>query len=379
MSIEARQTAKGVRYDVRLRTPDGRQYKRSFSTRKGAETFQARELADRSRGGWVDPKQSSITVAQWASEWLESNPGKRPSSLARDEIILRLHILPALGKHPLAVISPPDVQRLVNTWTKTAAPRTVRRQYDVLRAVMRAAVEADRLVRSPCRGIKLPPRPALDRHIIEAAELAALAQAVGPAYAPMVWLGALVGLRWGECAGLRVGRIDFLNRRVTVAEQATRIAHGRILFGPPKSDAGRRTITLPGVLVDMLAAHLAARGLSAAEHDELVFVAPEGGVIDYGHWRLRVWLPACEAVGLQGFTFHDLRRANATALVAEHVDIKTAQARLGHADPRTTLAIYARATGEGDRKAADAVARRLLPNGTAESAVTPIATKADVP
>ena len=64
MSIEARQTAKGVRYDVRLRTPDGRQYKRSFSTRKGAETFQARELADRSRGGWVDPKQSSITVAQ---------------------------------------------------------------------------------------------------------------------------------------------------------------------------------------------------------------------------------------------------------------------------------------------------------------------------
>jgi integrase len=379
MSIEARQTAKGVRYDVRLRTPDGRQYKRSFGTRREAETFQARELADRSRGGWVDPTKSSITVAQWASEWLESNPGKRPSSLARDEIILRLHIVPALGKRPLATISPPDVQRLVNTWTKTAAPRTVRRQYDVLRAVMRAAVEADRLVRSPCRGIKLPPRPALDRHIVTAGELAALAQAAGAAYAPMIWLGALVGLRWGECAGLRVGRIDFLNRRLTVAEQATRIAHGRVLFGPPKSDAGRRTITLPAVLVDMLAAHLAARGLSAADHDELVFVAPEGGVIDYGHWRLRVWLPACEAVGLQGLTFHDLRRANATALVAEHVDIKTAQTRLGHADPRTTLGIYARATGEGDRKAADAVARRLLPDITTNTTAAQVTTKVDVP
>ena len=68
MSIEARQTANGVRYDVRMRTPDGRQYKRSFRTRKEAETFQAQELADQSRGGWVDPRRSSITVAEWAAE-----------------------------------------------------------------------------------------------------------------------------------------------------------------------------------------------------------------------------------------------------------------------------------------------------------------------
>ena len=101
MSINVRQTAKGPRYDVRLRTPDGRQYKRSFRTRKEAETLEAREIADQSRGGWIDPKRSSITVAEWASEWQASNPAKRPSSLARDEVIVRLHILPALGPRPL--------------------------------------------------------------------------------------------------------------------------------------------------------------------------------------------------------------------------------------------------------------------------------------
>jgi integrase len=360
MSIEARQTSNGVRYDVRLRTPGGRQYKRSFRTRKEAETFQARELADQSRGGWVDPSRSVITLGEWAADWLTSNPAKRPSSLARDETILRLHVLPTLGTRPLATISPPDIQRLVNSWNKAAAPRTVRRQYDVLRALVRSAVEADRLTRSPCRGIKLPSRTAIDRHLIEPEELAALAIAVGPEYEPMIWLGALLGLRWGECAGLRVGRIDFLNRRLTVAEQATRVAHGRILFGPPKSAAGHRTMTMPAALVDRLSRHLASRGLSAAEHDALVFVSPAGGVIDYAHWRQRVWLPACQATGLAGLTFHDLRRANATALVAEHVDIKTAQVRLGHADPRTTLGIYARATGEGDRRAAEAVAKRLI-------------------
>jgi hypothetical protein len=51
MSVHPRRTAQGVRYDVRLRTPDGRQYKRTFRTRKEPETFYARKLADRSRGG----------------------------------------------------------------------------------------------------------------------------------------------------------------------------------------------------------------------------------------------------------------------------------------------------------------------------------------
>lgn len=110
-------------------------------------------------------------------------------------------------------------------------------------------------------------------------------------------------------------------------------------------------------LVDLLSRHLAKRGLTASDRDALVFVSPEGAVIDYAHWRKRVWLPACEAAGVPDLTFHDLRRVNATALVAERVDIKTAQTRLGHADPRTTLGIYARATGEGDRRAADAVER----------------------
>lgn len=365
MSIEVRQTAKGLRYDVRMRTPDGRPYKRTFRTRKEAETYEAREIADRSRGGWVDPRRSSISVAAWAAEWLVSNPAKRPSSVARDEVILRLHITSAIGTRPLAAVTRFDVQRLVNSWANNAAPRTVRRQYDVLRALMGAAVESDRLVRSPCRGIKLPAVAPLRRHIVNAKELTALAAAIGPDYEVMVWLGGLLGLRWGECAGLRVGRIDFLNRSLAVVEQATRIAHGRIMFGPPKSSAGRRLISLPVALVDLLARHLARRGLDAGAQDALVFVSPEGDVIDYGHWRQRVWLPACEAVGLEGLTFHDLRRANATALVAEGVDIKTAQTRLGHADPRTTLGIYARATTDGDRKAAEAVARRLMapPNG----------------
>ena len=71
-------------------------------------------------------------------------------------------------------------------------------------------------------------------------------------------------------------------------------------------------------------------------------------------------MPAVERAGLRGVGFHDLRRTNATAMVLDGVDVKTAQTRLGHSDPRLTLAIYAQATGEGDRAAAEKLGARLM-------------------
>jgi integrase len=48
-----------------------------------------------------------------------------------------------------------------------------------------------------------------------------------------------------------------------------------------------------------------------------------------------------------------LRRASATALVFEGIEIKTAQERLGHSDPRLTLGLYAQAVSGADRDASD--------------------------
>ena len=176
----------------------------------------------------------------------------------------------------------------------------------------------------------------------------------------MVYVGAMLGLRWGECAGLRVGDLDLLARTVTVTGQRTRGRGGRMIEGAPKSQAGRRTLTMPQPLVAMLAAHLRVRRLTAADADQYVFVGSRGRPLQYSGFRQRVWLPACRAIDLPDLGFHDLRRTNATAMVRMGVDVKTAQARLGHSDPRLTLGIYAQATTDGDRAAADRLADLLL-------------------
>ncbi|MDP9333006.1 MAG: tyrosine-type recombinase/integrase [Actinomycetota bacterium] len=118
---------------------------------------------------------------------------------------------------------------------------------------------------------------------------------------------------------------------------------------------------MPEALTAMLAEHLARRGISGANADALVFVGHhDNGPLRYDPWRRRVWLPACARSGLAGVTFHDLRRTCATALVADGVDLKTAQTRLGHTDARLTLGLYAQATTDGDRAAADALGRRFF-------------------
>ena len=77
------------------------------------------------------------------------------------------------------------------------------------------------------------------------------------------------------------------------------------------------------------------------------FTTGHGTPPDYSHWRERIWLPAVGKAGLAGTGFHDLRRANASTLMAEGVDVK--------ADT-----IYAQAVPEADRAAADVLGRAFL-------------------
>ncbi len=117
-----------------------------------------------------------------------------------------------------------------------------------------------------------------------------------------------------------------------------------------------------------------ALGLDPDDGKALLFTAPDGGVLRYSNWLRRVWWPACVAAGVgrmvedeasdkvryEGLGFHDLRRAAATGLVAEGVDVKTAQGLLGHSDSRLTLDHYAQVVTEQGEAAAKAMGRRFL-------------------
>jgi integrase len=320
-----------------------------------AQSYLSNVEAEISRGVMIDPRAGRITVRELAEEWMTSNPGKRAASIERDSAILRLHVLPVLGATQVVNVTKIDVQSLVTAWAGKCAPRTVRRQYDVIRAIFTYAVETDRIARTPCRSIKLPKVEALARPLLGTDDVGRIAEATAGPWRAMVWLGGVLGLRWGEVAGLELESLDLDRCELTVTRQLGR--DGRL--APPKSSAGRRVMTMPPQLNAMLRAHV--RLFCKLEGQTLLFTNELGGPLDYTNWRRRVWAPASARAGLPGASFHDLRRTAATLLVAEGVDLKTAQTRLGHSDPRLTIGIYAQASTESDREAAERLSRRFFP------------------
>jgi len=110
----------------------------------------------------------------------------------------------------------------------------------------------------------------------------------------------------------------------------------KLTVGPPKSTAGRRTVTLPALVVPALAEHL--ERWAEPGPDGLVFPGPEGGFLRRSNFRRRVWLPATKAAGLQGLRFHDLRHTAATLAVVAGATTMELMARMGH----STLAMAIR-------------------------------------
>ena len=109
------------------------------------------------------------------------------------------------------------------------------------------------------------------------------------------------------------------------------------------TDNSRLRVPLPAELLTQLTARFAALNGNVVRlhgNDErLVFLAPEGGPIDYHNFRDRVWLPLLERtkpdpkhpnrVAVTG-TFHQLRHSYATALIQSGENAKTVQTLLEH-------------------------------------------------
>ena len=140
------------------------------------------------------------------------------------------------------------------------------------------------------------------------------------------------GLRQGEAFGLTVDRVDFLRRSLTVDRQIV-LLRGAPELAPPKTEASRRTIPLPGVVVDALAAYPASSG-------GLVFTNEHAEAIRRTRFS-DLWRPAVARARLApGTGFHALRHFYASLLTRHGESVKTVQARLGHASATETLDTY---------------------------------------
>ncbi|MEO3875707.1 tyrosine-type recombinase/integrase [Nonomuraea sp. B12E4] len=350
------------RFQIRYPGPDG-------VIHTGTTTYGTRTDADRAltlieaqmiSGEWTDPERGKVELADYARDWIKERPGLRPKSLELYRWLLERHIVPTLGKVPVGKLT----AKTVRAWRAGLLDRgvsvsTAAKAYRLLRAVLMTAVEEDKMLsRNPCRIKGAGNEHTPERPVLTVAQVFELADRMADRrFRAMVLLTTFASLRWGEVTALRRSSIDLQTRTVTVREQLLELDGGEMRLGPLKSKAGRRTVSIPSVIIPILAEHLTTY-VDEAE-DAFVFLGKRGAFLRGSNFRREAkWADALKEMGVQGLHFHDLRHTGNTLAAQSGASLADLKARMGHDSDRAAL-IYQHATRDADQKIADALSARV--------------------
>jgi integrase len=261
-------------------------------------------------------------------------------------MVLDHHLLPELGHAQLIELTHEEVQAWVNGLALRFAPSSVQRSFTVIRQLLDFAVDNRLLSVNPSERIVLPRRKQFEARFLTPDELELLAATIHPRSRAMVLVMAWATLRIGEATGLRRIDLDLSGGRVRVANNLVEVA-GHRYEGPPKTKAGRRSMTLPPSVVADLRLHVVRYGDSP-----YVFSTGSGRTWSAEDWRCRVWRPAVKQSGLAPLRPHDLKHTGVALLAAAGVDPSEIARRAGHSSVSFTYDRYGHLFPEVDTGAA---------------------------
>jgi integrase len=290
------------------------------------------------------------TVAQYLHEWLMVHKQViRPRSYERYEAIIRLHLVPKLGKLPLQKLTGQHLQRLYTEKLESGlSSTTVSAIHSMLHTALDDAIKLDILTRNVCESVS-PPRkvhkemkplhPEQVRQLLEVAK--------GHPQEALFILALATGMRRGELLGLKWQDINFERSVLQVQRALTRMPTGLgYKETEPKTRKSRRSIVLTAFAVEALKKHQArqlemkkAAGEAWEEHD-YVFCTTFGKHLHPGHDVLEELKKLLKKAGLPDVRFHDLRHSTATLLLSKGVHPKVVQEILGHSEISMTLDTY---------------------------------------
>jgi integrase len=324
-------------------------------TRKEVQEKLKVALHEQQQGTLITAPQQ--TISQYLEHWLEHTVKLtiRPRSHERYEEIVRLHIVPTLGKVKVQALTPQHVQSLQSKKLQEGlSPTTVSAIHGVLHKALDDAVRIGLVARNVCDAVS-PPRkkhkeiqpltPGQARKLLEAAR--------GHPQEALFVLALATGMRRGELLGLKWQDIDFtqgtLQVRRVLSRTPTKIGRqtgDRYVEAETKTEKSRRKIMLADFALEVLKQHRLRQeearrvaGDAWQDHD-YVFCTLIGTHLNPGHGVLVQLKLLLKKAGLPDIRFHDLRHSAATLLLTMGVHPKVVQEILGHSEISMTMDTY---------------------------------------
>lgn len=189
----------------------------------------------------------------------------------------------------------------------------------------------------------------------ELAEVLQKVHEVNPRYALMLEFIALTGLRAGECSGLRYQDFDGQNIDINGTITHSVLFSAKEIKTPPKTLSSFRTVALNSRAIEILKRvrieNMKDSVWSKDKYTEkgYFFTSSTGNPVrfsDINRTLRSLKLP-------RHITTHVFRHTHIFLLAELGVPLKTIMERVGHINPKTTLAVYSHASEKMHRDAAD--------------------------
>lgn len=328
---------------------------------------------DYAKGTLLAADKAGMTVAGFIERWLAATTASvRPSTHKRYAALLRVHVVPTLGRKRLDALRPSDLQTLLahlltqparGKYGATLSPNTVHHVYVALHVMLERAVKWGDVARNVADLVDPPRVPKIETYTPSPAEVKRLlSTAAGDPIGALVAIAAFTGARQGELLGLQWPDVDLDKATMTIRRTLLPPSRSGERFGPPKTARSRRTLTLPPDAVAVLATHrkrqVAQRLALGPDYTDLDLVFCTGLGTPYlarnvtrsfKHLLTKAGLPV-------GIRFHDLRHAAATNSLAADVPLKVVSDRLGHSTLAITADLYTHRVASREADAAEKLA-----------------------
>jgi integrase len=256
--------------------------------------------------GFVPPGEETFVEVS-ARFLVHQNTRLTYQAYERERGIVENNLQKAFVGH-ISAIRKADIQRYITTRSGQVSPHTVQKELNVLKHLMRLAVEWELIPLNPTIGVKAPRVPPGRIRYLQPSELRAIMQASPTWIKPIIALAVSTGMRRSEILGLRWVDFDRSGERVLLRH--TKNGEGRVVY------------------LNQLALSVLASLDGGRDAGDRIFALVNPGKVSVAFGRV------CRKLRIPDFRFHDLRHTAASWLRMNGADIHTVAQLLGHKDLR---------------------------------------------
>lgn len=340
------------RWVAEITTGLGERKRRYFKTEREAIRSKNEMLRELEQGMLAMGPQRKL--GEYLEDWIENvhKDKLRISTYVKYKKLIK-YIVPDLGNVWLQKLKPEQVRRFYTKMSKEGgvlkkglSSKTVHEIHGVLHLALENAVRWGYVSRNVCDLVDPPSIVSREPTPLVLEQAQALLESVREYRLEVLLTVAVVtGMRRGELLALRWANVDFDRKTLLVLHTVDYIPKYGYVETEPKTKTGKRSISLPSFLMDVLRDHrkkLLERQLKMGEtweNRDLVFPDLHGGYFNPGYLD-KLFARLLREAGVPHMHFHDLRHSAASILLAMGVNIKVIQELLGHSDIAITLRVY---------------------------------------